>query len=58
MVVHLLNRTEDNKVPSWNLVKGEWYRMTACGFQRKNVTTDKNKVTCKRCLKKINLNNE
>lgn len=55
MVVHLLDLVEDNKVPSWNYAKSiEGYRMAICGYQRKIVTTNKNEVTCKMCLKKMN----
>lgn len=59
MVVHLLDLEEDNKVSSWNYSKNiEGYRMAICGYQRQVVTMNKNKVTCKKCLKKMNLSNE
>lgn len=59
MVVHLLDLGEDNKVPSWNYTKSILgYRMAICGYQRQVVTINKNEVTCKKCLKKINSSNE
>ena len=55
MVVHLWDLVGDSKVPSWNYAKNiEGYRMSMCGYQRKNVTTNRNEVTCKMCLKKMN----
>lgn len=59
MIIHLLDLEEDNKVPSWNYAKSiEGYRMAICGYQRQIVTMNKNEVTCKKCLKKMNLRNE
>ena len=36
----------------------EGYRIAICGYQRQFVAMNKNEVTCKKCLKKINSSNE
>lgn len=55
MIVHLWDLEGEKKIPGWNYARSiEGYRMALCGYQRKFVTTNKNEVNCKLCLKKIN----
>ena len=48
---HYLDLGEDLKIPSWEENKKNGYKMAICGYQRKDTTLIKNKVTCKQCLK-------
>lgn len=49
-IFHLFDFEHDSKVPDYDENKQSGYRATKCGYQRKYVTTDKSKVTCKQCL--------
>lgn len=49
--VHLADMVSNSKVPLWEENRMNGYRMTVCGYQRKETTIIKSKVTCKRCKK-------
>lgn len=51
MVIHLIDYSEDRKVPNWDKAKKEGYSLSVCGYQRLNTTSYKEKVTCKLCLR-------
>lgn len=50
---HWLDLKEELKVPDWEQNKVNGYKMAKCGYQRKDTTLEKNKVTCIYCLKLI-----
>jgi len=53
--MHYLDIEHDLKIPWWNRYKG--YRGTVCGYQRENVTLEKDEVTCKLCLREMRADN-
>ena len=50
---HLFDYEHDAKIPLEDDNKLNGYRATYCGYQRKLVTSDRKKVTCKICLREI-----
>lgn len=58
MKTHLYDFNEDEKVPNHNVNKKVGYRVTYCGYQRINVTRNKQEVTCKLCLREIERRNK
>lgn len=52
--VHLYDPEHENKIPNYDENKVLGYKATACGYQRKRVSNNHKKVTCKLCLKIIN----
>lgn len=51
--VHYIDLTQELKVPYWEQNKLNGYKMAKCGYQRKDTTLEKNKVTCKQYIKLI-----
>lgn len=51
--IHLIDHTEDSKVPNWDENKQNGYAICKCGYQRKKSTINEDKVTCRKCLKLI-----
>lgn len=52
--VHLFSNHAERLMPDYifNQYHADGYRGTACGYMRKNTTTDKSKVTCFYCSRK------
>lgn len=53
--IHLVDFTEDSKVPSNNDLKLRGWRVSKCGYQRQQTTRNIENVTCKICRKKNNI---
>lgn len=51
--IHLIDYTEDSKVPNWDEYKKAGYVVFKCGYQRKKSTINEDEVTCRKCLKFI-----
>lgn len=55
MVMHYHDIQHEKSIPVWDENKQNGLKGTLCGYQRKNATIDKNKVTCKYCKKYIEM---
>lgn len=53
MKIHLIDYTEDGKVPPWDENKQAGYTVCKCGYQRKQATIKEDEVTCRKCLRLI-----
>lgn len=51
--VHYFNSSAEANVPYWSELKEKGLKQTYCGYARKIVTSDPEKVTCKLCLREM-----